>query len=95
VTPPLPFKQGHHVMIQQISENGETASLEFDLNKMIESTGSHKIFELLDKEARLRLLSAIPTPRTQDIIQPDKKQEPIVEKPTNTGDPFDSLWKNL
>lgn len=91
VTPSLPFRQGHHVMIRQLDANGDTYTMESDLNKLLESTGSHKVFELLDKEARMKLMARPKAARLIETHEP-KKAPP---KPSEGGDPFDNLWTNL
>jgi hypothetical protein len=93
ITAPIPFKTGSRVMIRRVEQDSIT-TFEADLTKLIESTGSHKQFQFLDKEARIKTIinpTVVPTNGPSAVIEPEEET-----KTSKKGDdPFDSLWNQL
>lgn len=91
ITAPIPFKTGNRVMIRRVEQDSIT-TFEADLTKLVESTGSHKQFQFMDKEARIKIIANPTTTPTNDT--PAQTSEEAT-KTKNGEDPFDSLWNQL
>lgn len=100
ITPLLPFKISARVMIRTEADDNVT-TIEADLVKLVESTGSHKQFEFVDKESRIKTI--VSTHGEKDKNAADKKSNSDDGNGNGDGsgngkkkdDPFDSLWTNL
>ncbi len=76
-------------------EQDSITTFEADLTKLIESTGSHKQFQFLDKEARIKTIinpTVLPTNDHNAAIEPEEETKTDTKK---GDDPFDSLWNQL
>jgi hypothetical protein len=85
--PILPFKAGSQVSVLQ---NNDAVPIEIELNKLLDSTGSFKLFEFSTKKALETKLP--PTTPTEGSPTSDKKD---LSSRKSDDDAFDSIWSNL
>ncbi|MEY3182984.1 MAG: hypothetical protein RLZ35_969 [Pseudomonadota bacterium] len=97
ITSPIPFRSGTRVTIRRVEEDS-TSTFEADLVKLLESSGSHKQFQFMDKESRIKTTTMPATGLSGDNALPNPmptKEEEKKPENKNGDDPFDSLWNQL
>jgi hypothetical protein len=94
ITAPIPFRSGMRVMIRRVDQDSVT-TIEADLMKLVELTGTHKQFQFLDKEARIKTIATPAALPAGGLTAEPTREEETKSDSKNSDDPFDSLWNQL